>query len=61
MRVILLNITERAADKIFLQVSVTKREAEISLDNNDFNERAWNYRRKKWIEQGLDPDVMEQE
>ncbi|XP_026470694.1 probable ATP-dependent RNA helicase Dbp45A [Ctenocephalides felis] len=54
-------INERAADKIFLQVSVTKREAEISLDNNDFNERAWNYRRKKWIEQGLDPDVMEQE
>lgn len=56
-----IHLAERAAEKIFLQVSVTKREAEISLDNNDFNERAQNYRRKKWIEQGLDPDLMEQE
>lgn len=42
-----------------MQVSVTKREAEIKLDNKDFDERATNYRRKRWIEDGLDPDVME--
>lgn len=42
-----------------MQVSVTKREAEIKLDNKDFDERAVNYRRKKWIEDGLDPDAME--
>lgn len=42
-----------------MQVSVTKREAEIKLDNKDFDERATNYRRKKWIEDGLDPDAME--
>lgn len=44
-----------------MQVSVTKREAEIKLDNKDFDERAANYRRKKWIEEGLDPDLMEQQ
>lgn len=44
-----------------MQVSVTKREAEIKLDNTDFDERAGNYRRKKWIEDGLDPDAMERQ
>lgn len=44
-----------------MQVSVTKREAEIKLDNKDFDERATNYRRKKWIEDGLDPDAMERQ
>lgn len=42
-----------------MQVSVSKREAEIALDNKDFDERTHNYRRKKWIEDGLDPDEME--
>lgn len=42
-----------------MQVSVSKREAEIALDNKDIDERAHNYRRKKWIEEGLDPDEME--
>lgn len=50
---------ERSVERIFMQVSVTKREAEIKLDNKDFDERATNYRRKKWIEDGLDPDAME--
>lgn len=58
---ILLCISERMVERIFMQVSVTKREAEIKLDNKDFDERATNYRRKKWIEDGLDPDAMERQ
>lgn len=51
--------TERLVERIFMQVSVSKREAEIALDNKDFDERTHNYRRKKWIEDGLNPDEME--
>lgn len=50
---------ERLVERIFMQVSVSKREAEIALDNKDIDERTHNYRRKKWIEEGLDPDEME--
>lgn len=46
-------------ERIFMQVSVSKREQEMVLDNKDFDERAHNYRRKKWIENGQDPDEME--
>jgi ATP-dependent RNA helicase DDX49/DBP8 len=53
--------TERLVERIFLQVNVAKREAEIQLDNKDFDERLHNYRRKKWMEDGLDPDAMEEE
>lgn len=42
-----------------MQVSVSRREAELEMDNKDFDERKHNYRRKKWIEDGLDPDEME--
>lgn len=49
------------AAKIFTQVSVTKREAEINLDNEEFDERAKVYRRKDWILKGLNPDLMEAE
>lgn len=56
-----VQISERMVERIFMQVSVTKREAEIKLDNKDFDERATNYRRKKWIEDGLDPDAMERQ
>lgn len=46
-------------ERIFMQVSVSKREQEMVLDNQDFDERASNYRRLKWLEEGLDPDEME--
>lgn len=46
-------------ERIFMQVSVSKRESEMTLDNKDFDDRAQNYRRKKWIENGDDPDEME--
>lgn len=52
-------IDQKMVQRIFMQVSVSKREAEMSLDNKDFDDRAHNYRRKKWIEDGLDPDEME--
>lgn len=43
-----------------MQVSVAKREAEMQLDTKDFDDRIQNYRRKRWLEEGLDPDVMEE-
>lgn len=57
-------LTEHSIDqdmvkRIFMQVNVSKRECEMTLDNKDFDERAHNYRRKKWIENGDDPDEME--
>lgn len=52
-------IDQRMVERIFMQVSVSKREQEMALDNKDFDERAHNYRRKKWIENGQDPDEME--
>lgn len=45
--------------KIFTQVSVTKREAEIKLDQNDFEERKQINKRKKLILEGKDPDEEE--
>lgn len=42
-----------------MQVSVAVHEAETKVDNNDFDERIQNYRRKRWISEGLDPDVQE--
>lgn len=42
-----------------MQVSVTKREAEVAMETNDYDDRAQNYRRLKWIRHGLDPDEME--
>lgn len=52
-------VDQRLVERIFMQVSVARREAEMNLDTKDFDERQHNYRRKKWIEQGLDPDEME--
>lgn len=52
-------IDQRMVERIFMQVNVSKRECEMALDNKDFDERAQIYRRKKWIENGQDPDEME--
>ncbi|EDW85769.1 uncharacterized protein Dwil_GK23245 [Drosophila willistoni] len=52
-------IDQRMVERIFMQVNVTRRESEMKLDNNDFDERAQNYRRKTWIIEGKDPDQME--
>lgn len=47
--------------KILTQVHVTKREAEIKLDETDFDERRLINKRKKLINEGKDPDEIEQE
>lgn len=56
---LLTRFSERLVEHIFMQVSVSKREAEMKMDNEDFDQRTHNYRRKKWIVDGLDPDEME--
>lgn len=53
------SIDHRLVERIFMQISVAIHEAETKLDNNDFDERIQNYRRKKWILDGLNPDEME--
>lgn len=52
-------IDQRMVERIFMQVNVSKRECEMALDNKDFDDRAHNYRRKKWLQNGQDPDEME--
>jgi ATP-dependent RNA helicase DDX49/DBP8 len=52
-------IDQRLVERIFMQVSVAIHEAETKVDNNDFDERIQNYRRKRWINEGLDPDEQE--
>lgn len=52
-------IDQRLVERIFMQVSVAIHEAETKVDNNDFDERIQNYRRKRWIQDGLDPDEQE--
>lgn len=47
--------------KILTQVHVTKREAQIKLDETDFDERRLINKRKKLINEGKDPDIVEQE
>lgn len=42
-----------------MQVSVARREAEMNLNNEDFDERQQRYRRVRWTQEGLDPDEME--
>lgn len=45
--------------KIVTQVSVTKREAEIKLDETDFYEKRAINKRKKLLLEGKDPDEEE--
>lgn len=52
-------VDQRLVERIFLEVSVARREATMQLDNKDFDDRIQNYRRKRWITEGLDPDEME--
>ncbi|XP_035785210.1 probable ATP-dependent RNA helicase Dbp45A [Anopheles albimanus] len=52
-------IDQRLVERIFMQVSVARREAEMNLNNEDFDERQQRYRRVRWTQEGLDPDEME--
>lgn len=46
--------------KIFTQISVSKGEAHIKLDEKDFYEKKMINLKKKWILDGLDPDEEEE-
>lgn len=52
-------IDQRLVERIFMQVSVAIHEAETKVDNDDFDERIQNYRRKRWILEGKNPDEEE--
>ncbi|XP_049836380.1 probable ATP-dependent RNA helicase DDX49 isoform X1 [Schistocerca gregaria] len=54
------DVDDKEVAKIFTQVSVTKREAEIKLDETDFYERKMINKRKKLILEGKDPDEEEE-
>ncbi|KAG6461469.1 hypothetical protein O3G_MSEX012650 [Manduca sexta] len=53
-------IDDDEAVKVFTTVSVTRREQEAQLDNEEFEQRKRNYRHKRWIQAGVDPELMEQ-
>ncbi|KAJ2945288.1 hypothetical protein O0L34_g9368 [Tuta absoluta] len=51
-------IDDDEAVKVFTTVSVTRREQEAQLDNEEFEQRKKNYQTKRWIQAGVDPDAM---
>ncbi|XP_045520456.1 probable ATP-dependent RNA helicase Dbp45A isoform X2 [Pieris brassicae] len=53
-------IDDEEAVKVFTTVSVTRREQEAQLDNEEFEQRKRNYKIKRWIMAGVDPDAMEE-
>ncbi|XP_068622904.1 probable ATP-dependent RNA helicase Dbp45A [Battus philenor] len=53
-------IDDDEAVKVFTTVSVTRREQEAQLDNEEFEQRKRNYRHKRWIMAGVDPELMEE-
>ncbi|XP_013171645.1 PREDICTED: probable ATP-dependent RNA helicase Dbp45A, partial [Papilio xuthus] len=53
-------IDDDEAVKVFTTVSVARREQEAQLDNEEFEQRRRNYRHKRWIMAGVDPELMEQ-
>lgn len=52
-------IADREVAKILTEVKVTMREAEIKLDETDFDEKKLINKRKNLILQGEDPDEVE--
>jgi ATP-dependent RNA helicase DDX49/DBP8 len=57
----LLYFADKEVMKILTQVSVTRREAEIKLDETNFYERKLINKRKDLILEGKDPDEVEEE
>ncbi|XP_028179373.1 probable ATP-dependent RNA helicase Dbp45A, partial [Ostrinia furnacalis] len=53
-------IDDDEAVRVFTTVSVTRREQEAKLDNEEFEQRARNYRVKRWRMAGVDPDLMQE-
>ena len=55
----LVFVADKEVAKILTEVKVTMREAEIKLDETDFDEKKLINKRKKLILQGQDPDQIE--
>merc|ERR1711894_681910 len=53
------NLDDEEVVKIHTQVGVTRREANAQLMETDFDERRNINRRKRWINEGKDPEVEE--
>jgi hypothetical protein len=54
-----LEVKDDAVAEILTQVNVTKREQEIKLDEQDFDEKRMVNKRKRLILKGIDPDELE--
>lgn len=57
----LLYFADKEVMKILTQVSVTRREAEIKLDESNFYEKKLINKRKDLILEGKDPDEVEEQ
>ena len=55
-----LYISDKEIVNIFTEISVTKREAEIRLDETDFFEKKMINKRKKLILEGMDPEEADE-
>ncbi|XP_040570944.1 probable ATP-dependent RNA helicase DDX49 [Lepeophtheirus salmonis] len=54
-------VSDKNITEIVVQVNVTRREQDIKLTEADFDEKRRLNKRKKLIEQGIDPDEFEKE
>ena len=55
-----MTVNDNKVAEILTQVNVTRREQEIVLDKNDFDEKRKVNKRKKMILDGLDPEEEEE-
>ncbi|KAL7302883.1 hypothetical protein TKK_0004113 [Trichogramma kaykai] len=53
-------VSDKEIVQIFTEISATKREAEAQLDQTDFDEKKMINKRKKLIEDGLDPEEADE-
>ncbi|OWR48253.1 probable ATP-dependent RNA helicase Dbp45A [Danaus plexippus] len=53
-------IDDDEAVRVFTTVSVSRRTQEAAIDDTEFETRQRNYRRKRWMLAGVDPDLMEE-
>lgn len=54
-----MRFLDKEVAQILLEVSVTKSEAYVKLNETDFYEKRMVNLKKKWIQEGLDPEAEE--
>lgn len=54
-----MQFSDKEVAQILLEVSVTKSEAYVKLNETDFYEKRMVNLKKKWIQEGLDPEEEE--